>query len=1247
MNERSELIEWIRGELVGPSRPLTEPVVIEFVNRDYADPVSMRQGPLAWRPDQDADLQEVLYFMNETPHRKYGAGLLHPVAAPATNPPPDEAALQAADTLGAETSADSAPDETAEGVGANAEESDVPEGAAGSDDSDDFEVTSADIRHPSTIGVSFCVRLDVNGEVVVQLPQSRRFFWQKDGAAPLLLNGRYEACKRRWTDKDTHGRESQAWRRLSAVLPSSRVVIKRSELISRQVIHKGVDTPRGSPLVLGVDVFPRRLPKSEDAWLITVVLRNKAEPSSSVESRETILYQTFFEVAVAGGQFEKYPESQRPFSKLDPEEQSLALLYRESATWAIGHGCAAGWDADPGESPVTIYADVMPAVQLPSMTPDIEMDGRSVKLSMRDLGELSDDGTGLAWQSLENLAAGYAAWIQLRRGEVVNLDADMAKVAKRHFDACNDCLVRIKTGIARLRDDPRSRNAFRLANLAMLLQQIATKQLTKRPLGWNAEHRLVTPQGDHQSPWSIYESGVEDTGRLGSWRAFQIAFLLMSLDGVRDGSSADREIVDLIWFPTGGGKTEAYLAVMAFYMFHERLLMETGKSGPGRDGTNVLMRYTLRMLTTQQFQRAASLICAMEYLRRNPERHGFEKIPGRRFSLGLWIGGDGSPNKINEARIELAKFRRSTDEFKGNPLVLTECPWCRAEIGRFDGPIPRPMSKLSETKRDALRTRGITDDPREGPLLHCPDSSCEFGQEHSDTWLPVEVIDERIYQQPPSLVIATADKLAMIAYRPDAGALFGRRFIGGDLHQVSIPPGLIIQDELHLISGPLGTMYALYEGVFERLCSFQQDGAWIKPKLIASTATIRGAADQVNALYARTQTQLFPGPGLQMGDSFFGKYARDSSGKLSDGRLYLGIHASDYGSILTAQVRAFSSVLFRPWSFAPERRDPWWTLLAFYNSIRELGGAKTLFDSDIRSRLKFMFNREGFDHDKRRNLQVVEELTSRLSQAGIVRMMDRLSAPYVRVRGKEILDACLASSIIEVGVDIDRLSLMGVVGQPKTTATYIQVTGRVGRRWWERPGLILMIYSPSKSRDRSHYEQFHSYHRRLYERVEPTTATPFAVSAIQRGLAGVLIAWARQHKDKGTPVQNRAAFADSVESGYQLLRERCQKVQLAEDRDRSLAELERVRDELMWKWGQNPQAWEEFPPKVEGEYLMLWPGQFATALQKKRGVVVPSSMRQVDRSAELTITQGYAAAIPTNQPPDATTATPANPAKET
>jgi hypothetical protein len=984
--------------------------------------------------------------------------------------------------------------------------------------------------------------------------------------------------------------------------------------------------PDGSPLRLRVEVFPRRIRNHDDVWLLTVVLRNSSQPTHGHEPREAALYQTYFEVVAESGRLDKYPESQRPFKQLDPEEQSLSLLYREAATWGIGHGCAAGWDAEPNQSPRLLYADVMPAVQTPSMTPDIaDANGNQIRLSMRTLASLPDDGQTAGWQSLANVAAQYSAWIEAKREEMEALPTHLRLVADRHLLSATACLDRINAGLAILRTDDRARKAFRLANLAMLLQQIGTKQLARRPLRWNQAARIIVADGDHDSPWIVYSQSRERTD-LGTWRAFQIAFLLMSLAGVSEDTSADREIVDLIWFPTGGGKTEAYLGVMAFYMFHQRLLSDGSTTEPRRDGTNVLMRYTLRMLTTQQFQRAASLVCAMEFLRRNPTLQDIATIPGRRFSLGLWIGGDGSPNSVKKARADLNEFRSERDS--GNPLVLTECPWCRSEIGRYDGPKP---PKMAQNQWKALCIRGIENHASEGPLLLCPDSGCSFGSEDWNNWLPVEVIDERIYDNPPSLVIATADKLAMIAFRPKAGALFGRSVDGGEPRQVNIPPGLIVQDELHLISGPLGTMYGLYEGIFERLCSKRAGSTWIKPKLIASTATIRGAADQVQALYARTRMQLFPSPGLLMGDSFFGRYARSDDGRLAPGRLYLGIHANDYGSVLTTQVRAFSSALFRPHSFDATRRDPWWSLLVFYNSIRELGGAKTLFDSDIRSRLKFIFNRENFTAHDRRNLRVVEELTSRLSQAEIVGMMDHLSTAYAEADNKA-MDVCLASNIIEVGVDIDRLSLMGVVGQPKTTAQYIQVTGRVGRRWWERPGLILTIYNPSKSRDRSHFEQFHSYHRRLYERVEPTSATPFALSAIQRALPGALIAWSRQHTDPSVPVQNYAAYEDSLNTGFSLLRQRCLAVQTPEDQARSLQELERVRQELQDKWGLRPLIWEEFPPSVDGEYLMLWPGQFSTLLQKQRGVIVPTSMRQVDGSAELTITQGYSVAASPVQP---------------
>ncbi len=1210
MKERSELIEWLRGEIVGPSRFLGEPTVITFREGVFSDSDPKRRGPLAWRSAGDEPPEEVLYYDREKPSRKYGVGLLHPVVAShLESGGEDHSAATAAiatDHLGIELDIEDVETESVDITDEDSED----ESSSMTSGSDDFDVSSPDVRHPSTLGITFCASFEDGGRILIRLPRKRRFEWQDRESREFALNGCYERGVRRFCDDRGRDQDQPVWRRLPAVPPDCQVAIEASALIHGKRISMQVPRQEGSPIALLVEAFPRKMANGN--WLITAVLRNVSTPVENRDVRELVLYQTHFEAVCDSARFEHYPESQRPFGQLDAEEQSLALLYRESATWAIGHGCAAGWDVVPSGTPDMIRADVFPAVELPSVTADIrDRDGNPIQLSMLLLSKLEEGGEGEAWKAIDDLSSRYGEWIEKRLKEAERLPEHFRLVAKRHLDLAIRCRERIEAGIRLLRTKPMARKAFRLANEAMLLQQIATKRLPRRPLGWDPARRRAAPTGTFDPPLKILRDGRQGD-RIGNWRAFQIAFLLMSLEGVLDGRSDDREIVDLIWFPTGGGKTEAYMGVLALLLFHERLLMSE-KPEPPRDGTNALMRYTLRMLTTQQFQRAAALICAMEVIRRRENTGNTGKIAGNRFSLGLWIGSDGAPNKITEAVAAVRRYRNGDDQ--GNPLVVTECPWCRSEIGRLEIDMPRGIRK---SEWNQLRCSGISESKGE-PLLHCPDPDCDFGGEFSESWLPIEVIDERIYRTPPSLVIGTADKFAMIAYRPKAGALFGTRPGPDGAERFCLPPGLIIQDELHLISGPLGTMYALYESVIERLCTYDDGKTVMRPKLIASTATIRGAEGQILSLYDRSDTRLFPSPGLTMGDSFFGTYARydDEAESLRSGRLYLGIHANDYGSILTAQVRTFSAALFRTAMMPADRRDPWWTLLVFYNSIRELGGAKTLFDSDIRSRMKFIFNREGCSKDDRRNLKIVEELTSRLSQSEIVRMMDDLSRPSEGDFPKSV-DACLASNIIEVGVDIDRLSLMGVVGQPKTTAQYIQVSGRVGRRWEDRPGLILMIYNPSKSRDRSHFEQFHSYHRRLYERVEPTTATPFAISAIQRGLPGALLTWARQQSSAGINQIN--AYEGPVNDMLEVICDRCHDVQSAEDIERSVAELHRIAGEMLRKWHMNPQEWEDFPPKTDGEYLMLWPGQFATRLQRERGVVVASSMRQVDGSAELRIT---------------------------
>ena len=550
MTDRAELIAWIRGEIVGPSRWISDPALVTFSGKDLNDAEGRRRGALAWLPSPADENQEILYYDRETPHRKYGAGLLHPGGAPASAQAPDMAAAEEADSMGSE----SADNDTASGSSDDGDDSDH---ADDSNLADDFDVSSPDIRHPSTMGISLCATVGANDRIVIKLPRYKWLSWQSEGETHFQLNGRYERCTRVWVGEDGKSGSQPVWRRMPAMLADAKVEITGAELRAGTVIQRAVPLPEGSPLSLRIDVYPRSLRDKADTWLLTVVLRNLSAIADN-DHHECILYQTYFSVNIEGGVLMPYPESTRPFSQLDDDERSLALLYKSSKTWGIGHGCSAGWDSEPGKEPRSVFADVMPAVETPSTTPDIrDAAGNPINLSMRTLATLSDDGSGGAWKALEDLANEYRLWIDRRRQAILSLSPQLQAVAERHLNYCDECRGRITAGIEILKTNGNVRTAFRLANLAMLLQQISTKALNRRPLGWDANRVAVCPSGTLRSPWKVFENN-EEGHAVGTWRAFQIAFLLMSLRGITDEKSSDRELVGLIWFPTGGGKTEAY-----------------------------------------------------------------------------------------------------------------------------------------------------------------------------------------------------------------------------------------------------------------------------------------------------------------------------------------------------------------------------------------------------------------------------------------------------------------------------------------------------------------------------------------------------------------------------------------------------------------------------------------------------------------------------------------------------------------
>ena len=620
-------------------------------------------------------------------------------------------------------------------------------------------------------------------------------------------------------------------------------------------------------------------------------------------------------------------------------------------------------------------------------------------------------------------------------------------------------------------------------------------------------------------------------------------------------------------------------------------------AGPEDNGVQVLMRYTLRLLTAQQFQRASGLICAMEYLRRKcPEELG--RNP---FSIGIWLGGATTPNRRQSA-IQSWKVLNGNPRNAENPFILTNCPWCRAQIGPIEYPERKPKN-----------SPGVLGYERQGNtvVFKCSDKmNCEFRN-----GLPVYVIDEDIYDSRPDLVIGTVDKFAMLSWRPEARALFGVSTTGV---QEFSPPGLIIQDELHLISGPLGSMVGLYEALIEELCTDRRHAQSVQPKIVSSTATIRRYADQIKALYARDDVVLFPPSGLDASDSFFARFARRDDGSLDHGRKFLGVHAPGLGSMQTVQVRSFCSLLQTPVSMSPEDRDPWWTLMVFFNSLRELGTTLSLFQSDIQDYLRALGNRTGKQYSALRQLRDIQELTGRLRSSEVPRAISKLETSCTSASGDSAVDVCLASNIIEVGIDIDRLSIMAVVGQPKTTSQYLQVTGRVGRRWWERPGLIITLYGVSRPRDRSHFEKFRTYHSQLYAQVEPTSVTPFSPPVLDRALHAVMSGYVRQRGDEDQSDSPYPYPEDLIDVIRDVIRRRI----LVVDKE-ELSNFEEIFDKRKEEWRRWQRTqWGTFG-QVDPDALLRQAGSYVAGHQKFLSWPTPTSVRNVDAECEAEITSLY------------------------
>ena len=945
--------------------------------------------------------------------------------------------------------------------------------------SEDSGPANADVSQmpslsPSSIGMSFCVDKDATSLLVT----ARWGHYQRVESATMTT---------------TKGAPKKVWRRSQRggepkVLP----------------LKEGAIKPWQPEIAEQPDVFVKGIIRRSNAlWTVTLFLVNGQQEPKRLRDQAWLFQPELIVEAPDGAPIfqQRTSEQQNRYSL---EERSMAMQYRKYVGFAVGHGVSVHADTLPDDPTcaVRLATALVPSYDVPrTEAPTLAEIPALARLTL-DMKELAESAAEDLPAKLQPLLFAYEAWIEEQALLINDPEADLHNyqdIAQASLQQCRQTLERIREGMLLLANNADGARAFAFMNRAMWQQRIHTIYAEERRRG---------------NPISLSDV---DQPQNRSWRPFQLAFILLNLPALTDLHHPDRSedpsaVADLLWFPTGGGKTEAYLGLTA-YTLAIRRLQGTIAGRSGQDGVAVIMRYTLRLLTLQQFQRASSLICACEMIRR-AESSTWGPTP---FRLGLWVGQRSTPNtteESEEANKQEHGIYSSMFGGTGSPRQLTNCPWCGSLI---EGGKHIEVESYS-------KGRGRT-------LIYCSDpyGQCAWSRAQSPgEGLPVLVVDEEIYRLLPALLIATVDKFAQLPWKGVTQMLFGQvdkqcsrhGFRSPDLedrdshpaagkwprarslpHAPLRPPDLIIQDELHLISGPLGTLVGLYETVIDHLATWEVDGRKVRPKVIAATATIRRAEQQIQALFLR-KVAIFPPQGLNVEDNFFARQRQPS--ETTPGRRYLGICANGR-RLKAALIRVYvaylsaAQVLYNTYGAAA---DPWMTLVGYFNSMSELGGTRRLVDDDISSRLRKMDER-GL---AKRNKPIVEELTSRKSSVVIPEVLSKLELGFGSSGASKPIDVLLATNMISVGVDVKRLGLMVVTGQPKTTAEYIQATSRVGRN---HPGLICVVFNWARPRDLSHYEQFEHYHATFYQQVEALSVTPFAPRALDRGLAALLSSYIR------------------------------------------------------------------------------------------------------------------------------------------
>lgn len=1012
---------------------------------------------------EDADLERER--LRENPSRWYLTGFLAPA--------PDSAALAGAETL----------EDEGDPLIGDDEGGDPETGRARApDDAPADEPSARPRRLPSSLGLTVLVEAAVQ-EVEVTLT------WGDYATVPplppdILL------------DEDKHfdpALKTVQWQRIPGQ-QTLRIPVPEEGRGDRILVpESGGAQSLGGALVLETHARPYTMAQPDGTVrhlrVLTVMVVNCRAPIRRRFADLGYAFQVRLDIRCEAGLHPRYDLS--GYGSADPDAALADLHYRDVAEYGVGRNTSAAWAADEDGQVRCAHTDSFPTAEVERVEPNEDI--KRVEFRMEALAALAEASGEKLRESLTPLPDLYRAWVTGQEDTIASISGPARQqTAQRLIEAAEEAADRIADGIELICEDEHARLAFRAMNEAV---SRAARQRNAGPGGDAAKQKAPI------------------------WRPFQLAFILLNLRGLQNRLHPDREVVDLLFFPTGGGKTEAYLGLAAWTIAHRRIT-NGGKLGAG---VTALMRYTLRLLTLDQLSRAAGVVCALELMRHEAswQRDGTRLLGDWFIEIGLWVGSAASPNRLGKtgdnrqdtAVARVRRYRKDGKERGEAPAPIKACPWCGTDFQPAcfavvpDSRVPKNME------------------------IRCANTACDFGGGRRS--LPVLTVDETVYRRLPAFLIATVDKFAGLPWLAEAGAFFGHvnrhdddgfygpaepgagkpLWNGATLD----PPALVIQDELHLISGPLGTVASLYEIALDRLATRTWQGQAVRPKVVASTATVRRADAQIEALFDRARTSIFPPPGPDRRDSFFARTARATE---KPARLYVGLAAPGKGPKLVF-LRALTTLMAAAQQAAAEGgdADAYLTALCYFNALRELGGARRIVEDEVRARLGT------YGKDRRRvtpadapfadrRLRDVLELTSRVRTDKVAQAKEALAKPCADpMHG---VDVALATNMISVGLDIGRLGMMLVQGQPKAAAEYIQATSRVGRQR-DRPGLVLALLNAHKPRDRMHYEHFRQFHTCFYRAVEATSVTPWAARALDRALAAVVVGMARHLTSDLTP----------------------------------------------------------------------------------------------------------------------------------